>query len=64
MLYSIYHVTLKLPINIFGVNTLVLPFFYAPLKRSSLCNVTKSVNHKWFIDFIEWGDITPKRDVM
>ena len=25
---------------------------------------SKSVNHQWFIDFIEWSYFTPRRDVI
>ena len=64
MLYSIYHMALKLLRNrIFGINAL-LCHFCATLKWTSLRNVTKSVNHLWFIICIAWCYITPWRDLM
>ena len=62
MLDSIYHLTLKLNC-IFGVKTSKVCILYAVI-WTSLRYVTKSVNHKWLIDFITRCYITPKYDVM
>ena len=46
MLDSIYHMSLRLLKNQnFGVKTSKFSIFYATLKWTSLCYVTKSVNH-------------------
>ena len=46
MFDSIYHMTLKLLKNrIFGMKTSDFAIFLATLKWTSLCSVTKSVNH-------------------
>ena len=65
MLDSIYHMALKVLRNsILGDKTENFAIFYAMLKWMSLHNFTKSVNHKWFIDFIAWRYITPRSAVM
>ena len=51
MLDSIYHKALKLFLNdVFGGKRLETLFHYVS---------GKSVNHKWFIDFIAWRYFTP-----
>ena len=63
MLDSIYHMT----------NTLKSHFWFKNVIILSLCtqrcygrhNVSrKSINHKWFIDFIAWRYFTPRRDLI
>ena len=48
----------------FGVKMQDFAIFYAKLKWTSLRNITKSVNHLWFVDFIAWCYITSRRDIM
>ena len=64
MLDSIYHMTLKFLRSHFWHETHGFAIFYATLKWTSLCNVTKSVNHQWFIGFIARRYLTPRHDVM
>ena len=65
MLDSIDHMTLKLLTDcIFGVKKQDFAIFYGTLKWISLPNIAKSLNHKWFINFIAWRYITPRRDIM
>ena len=61
MLDSIYHVTNTLKSDYWRKNVIIL----------SLCtqrcygrhNISrKSINHKWFIDFIAWRYFAPRRD--
>ena len=63
MLDSIYHMT----------NTLKSHFWHKNVIMLSLCTQRcygrhtvsrKSINHKWFIDFIAWCYFTPRRDVI
>ena len=63
MLNSIYHVTNTLKSDFWRNNVIIL----------SLCtqrcygrhNVSgKSIYHLWFIDFIAWRYLTPRRDVI
>ena len=60
MLDSIYHMTLKyLKKCSFVIKTTrFCHLFFCNEKLTSLCFVTKSVNHKWFIHFIAWHYIT------
>ena len=46
--------------RILGVKRQYFAIFYATLKWGSLRNVTKSVNHEWFIDYIAWRYMTPR----
>ena len=65
MLDSVYHMTLKILKNcIFGVKR--SRFFLILSKRYNGRHYVsrKSVNHWWFIDFIAWRYITPRRDIM
>ena len=52
MLDSIYHMTLTLKKHIFGVKMSRFWHSLCNIIMDALGNVTKSVNHKWFIDFI------------
>ena len=63
MLDSINHMTLKLLKNILRENGIF--FFIFMQLYFSLCNVNKSVNHKWpwFIDCIAWWYTTPRHNV-
>ena len=58
-----YHMTLRLLFSFLSLNVIILSLCTQRCKRRH--NVSrKSVNHWWFIDFIAWRDITPRRDVM
>ena len=37
---------------------------YAPMLWTSLHNITKYVNHYWYIDFKTWRYINPREDVI
>ena len=65
MLDSIYHMALTLLCNrIFGVQKSIFCHIYAALLWASFHNVTKICKHWWFTDFITWGYITPRCDVI
>ena len=63
MLDSIYHITNTLKSHFWRKNVTILSLcaqrFYGRHKVSR-----KSINHKWFIDFIAWSYFTPRRDVI
>ena len=62
---SFYHMTLELlKYSIFGMKAQDFAIFYATFKWPSLHNVTKSVNHWRFMDFIAWRYITPRPDII
>ena len=47
----IYHMTLKILFNrVFCMKALRLCHIYAPLLRKSIHGITKSVNHKWYME--------------
>ena len=61
MLDSIYHILLKIVRNCILVRKhQEFPLFYLPNVKMS----RKSVDHKWFIDFIVWRYITLGPDVI
>ena len=63
MLDSIYHMTNTLKSHFWHKNFMILS---SCTQRCYGChNVSsKSVNHKWFINFIAWRYFTPRRDVI
>ena len=63
MFDSIYHMTLKLLKNrIFGVKNIKILLSFT--QHYNGCHYVTLINHHlWFINFIAWHYITPRRDV-
>ena len=59
MLDSIYHMTKTLKSHFWHKNVIILSLC---MQRCYGChNISrKSINHKWFIDFIAWRYFTPR----
>ena len=65
MLDSIYHMTLKILKNLhfWCENVKIFPYFRQHYNGHHYVS-RKIVNHLWFIDFIAWCYVSPRRDVM
>ena len=65
MLDSIYHMTLKyLNSHFWHENTKIFSSFMQCYNGCYNVNLTKSVNHQWFINFIAWHYNTFRHGVM
>ena len=63
MLDSIYHRTLRLLRNIIFVVKTLYSLSLCTQRCYGRHNISrKSINHKWFIDFIAWRYFTPRRN--
>ena len=65
MLDSIYHMTLRILWNLISAIKNVIILSLCTQRCYGRLNFSrKSVKHLWFINFIAWHYITPRRDVM
>ena len=63
MLDPIYHMPNTLKSQFWHINVIILSLYTQ--RCYGRHNVSrKSINHKWFIDFIAWRYYTPRRDVI
>ena len=62
---STYHMTKYFfEVTFFVRKGLDFVIMFSMLLWTSLCNVTKCVNHYWFNDFITWRNITLRHGIM